>query len=79
MSYGVLSNGTSFTYYGRLLQVVSYTVSQSDTESGVLFHLALSVQKLAYRRIGQSVSLRGQSHGGGPHGLSPSHLHIVAT
>ena len=54
-----------------LLHVLLNIVSQSDTESGVQFHLAPSVQKLVYRRIGQYVSLRGQSHGGGPHGLSP--------
>ena len=61
------------------LHVVSYTVSQSDTESGVLFHLALTVQKVADRRFRPYVPLRGHSHVGGPHGLSHTHLHIVAT
>ena len=34
-----------------LLHVLLKTVSQSDTESGVQFHLALAVQKIADRRI----------------------------
>ena len=34
-----------------LLHVFLKTVSQSDTESGVHFHLALAVQKIADRRI----------------------------
>ena len=43
--------GASFAYYGRLFHVFLKTVSQSDTESGVQFHLALAVQKMADRRI----------------------------
>ena len=48
-----------------------YSVSRSDTKSGVSFALALTVQKVAYRRIRQYVPLRGFSIGGEPHGLSP--------
>ena len=43
------------------------------------FCLSLTVQKVAYRRFCPYVPLRGHSIGGGPHGLSPTHLHIVAT
>ena len=57
----------------QLLQVQFGIVSRSDTESGVLFVLAYTGQKIAYRRIGLFVSLRGQSHGGGPHGHSPAY------
>ena len=79
MSYGVVTHGTSFAYYRCFSHVLLKSVSQSDTESGVHFLLSPFVQKLVYRRIGLFVSLRGQSHVGGPHGLSPAHLHIVAT
>ena len=54
--------------------MVNDSVSQSDTESGVRLALTLTVQKLSYRRIGQSVTLRGLSNGGEPHGLFPCSL-----
>ena len=54
-----------------LSHVLLNVVSQSDTDSGVLFALALTVQKLADRRIRPFVPLRGHSNGGGPHGLFP--------
>ena len=47
------------------------SVSQSDTKSGVRLALALTVQKLAYRRFCPFVPLRGHFKGGGPHGLFP--------
>ena len=55
----------------RLLHVFLNHVSQSDTKSGVHFHLALTVQKVAYRRVVSMYPLRGYSMGGEPHGLSP--------
>ena len=74
MSYGVFYDAPhlhiivdSFTC--NLVSINS--VSQSDTISGVLFALSLTVQKLTYRRIGQCVTLRGCSIGGEPHGLHP--------
>ena len=51
MSYGVVTHGTSFAYYRCFSHVLLKSVSQSDTESGVHFHLALAVQKIADRRI----------------------------
>ena len=56
-----------------LLHVLLDTVSQSDTESGVIFHLSLTVQKLVYRRFRPLVPLRGLSNGGEPHGLFPAY------
>ena len=75
MSYGVFYDAPhlhiivdSFTC--NLVSINS--VSQSDTISGVLFALSLTVQKLTYRRFSQCVPLRGCSMGGEPHGLSPT-------
>ena len=76
MSYGVYYDVLHLHIVAGSLQVfheVYYSVSRSDTKSGVRLSLSLTVQKLSYRRIGPYVPLRGHSNGGGPHGLFPSH------
>ena len=55
----------------RLLHVLLEFVSQSDTDSGVLFALTLTVQKLAYRRIVSMSLCAAIPLADGPHGLSP--------
>ena len=84
MCYGsedmVFTLWCSFTYYGRLSHVVSFCVSQSDTESGVLFALTATVQKLSYRRIVSLFLCAAIPLVDGPHGLCPyPHTCIVAT
>ena len=70
--------GVFMLYLINILSLILYmwpnvfcSVSRSDTISDVRFALALTVQKLADRRIRPFVPLRGHSNGGGPHGLFP--------
>ena len=63
----------------QLLQVQFGIVSRSDTESGVVFALSLTVQKLVNRRIRPCVPLRGHSIGGWASWSIPIYLLILAT
>ena len=54
MSYGALYMVLHLHIMVDLFHVLLKTVSQSDTESGVHFDLAITVQKLAYRRVRMS-------------------------